>query len=232
MSSDEGRLDSAIAEVMTLIRKSWKDKRLLDLHLLIITPNQWLRVYDGEMKLHHEIIGVGSIEQLGKMRDIRGDILAFFSRLEGLVREIIQARILGLFLFSAKAEEFDQVLQKAGFNGSIRLLVEWGVIKGSLKKKIDKLNGISNQLAHSWDERDVYYDGKAGIRLKDNIAEFREDAKEVWLELIKIHMQAEIKDIENLKVRLGDYNTIPAWNDITKERKLQGYTDEDCFGLA
>jgi hypothetical protein len=175
------------------------------------------------MKLHHEIIGYGSIEQL----ETRGDILAFFSRLEGLVREIVQARILGLFLFSAKAEEFDQILQKVGFNGSIRLLVEWGVIKGSLKKKIDELNGIRNQLAHSWDERDVYFDRKAGIRLRDNIVGFREDAKEVWLELIKIHMKAEIKDIENLKVRLGEYNTIPAWNDIAKERESRGFTDEE-----
>jgi hypothetical protein len=83
-SSDEERLDSAIAEVMPLVKRNWKDHRLLDLRLLIITPNQWLRVYDGQMKLHHEIIGVGSLEQLGKMRNIRGDILAFFSRLEGL----------------------------------------------------------------------------------------------------------------------------------------------------
>lgn len=101
------------------------------------------------MNLHHELIEFASIEQLGKMRDIRGDILAFFSRLEGLVREIIQARILGLFLLSAKAEEFDKILQKVGFNNSIGLLIEWGVIKGSLRKKIDRLNGIRNQLAHS-----------------------------------------------------------------------------------
>ena len=31
-------------------------------------------------------------------------------------------------------------------------------------------------------------------------------------------MKAEVKDIENLKVKLGDYNTIPAYNDIIKER--------------
>jgi hypothetical protein len=32
-------------------------------------------------------------------------------------------------------------------------------------------------------------------------------------------MRAEVKHIgnlENLKARLGDYNTIPTWNDITK----------------
>jgi hypothetical protein len=102
LSSDEETLNSAIPEVMRLIRKDWKsDRSFLDLRLLIITPSQWLRVYNGNMNLHHELIEFASIEQLGKMRDIRGDILAFFSRLEGLVREIIQARILGLFLLWA-----------------------------------------------------------------------------------------------------------------------------------
>jgi hypothetical protein len=172
--------------------------------MLIITPREWLRVYNRNMKLHHEIIEFGSIGQLGRGREIRGDILAFFSRLEGLVREMIQARILGLYLSSAKAEEFDQILQKAGFNNCITVLNDWKMIKGNLKKKIADLIGIRNRLAHGWEERDVYYDKKVGIKLIDKIVEFREEAKEVWLELIKIHMKAEAKDIENLKARLGD----------------------------
>jgi hypothetical protein len=202
--SDEESLDSAIPEIETLIRKNWKEKRDLDLRLLIITPRQWLRVYNGDMRLNHEIIEFGSIEKLGTGREMRGDILAFFSRLEGLVREMIQARISGLYLSSAKAEEFDEILQKAGFNNCITLLKDWGMIKGKLRKKIGNLTGIRNRLAHSWDERDVFYDKKARIMLKDKIVEFREEVKEVWLELIKIHLKAEAKEIENLKVRLGD----------------------------
>jgi hypothetical protein len=224
--SDEESLDSAIPEIETLIRKNWKEKRDLDLRLLIITPRQWLRVYNGDMRLNHEIIEFGSIEKLGTGREMRGDILAFFSRLEGLVREMIQARISGLYLSSAKAEEFDEILQKAGFNNCITLLKDWGMIKGKLRKKIGNLTGIRNRLAHSWDERDVFYDKKARIMLKDKIVEFREEVKEVWLELIKIHMKAEAKDIENLKVRLGGYNTIPAYNDI-KESESRRVTDEE-----
>jgi hypothetical protein len=53
------------------------------------------------------------------------------------------------------------------------------VIKGILKKKINRLNGIHKSLAHSWDERDVYYNWKNRIRSKDKIVEFREEAKEV-----------------------------------------------------
>jgi hypothetical protein len=218
LTSDEEILENAIPDIEKLIRKNWKENKDLDLQLLIIMPRQWLRVYNRNMKLHHEILEFGSIEQLGRGREIRGDILAFFSRLEGLVREMIQARILGLYLSSTEVEEFDQILQKAGFNNCITLLKEWGMIKGNLKKKIADLIGIRNRLAHGWEDRDVYYDKKAGIKLIDKIVEFREEAKEVWLELIKIHMKAEAKDIGNLMVSLGDYNTIPAYNDIIKER--------------
>ena len=56
---------------------------------------------------------------------------------------------------------------------------------------------------------------------------FREDAKEVWLELIKVHMKAEVKDIGNLMVRLGDYNTIPAWNDVTRERESRDIQEKN-----
>ena len=59
------------------------------------------------------------------------------------------------------------------------LLVEWGVIKGILKKKVNRLKGMHKSLAHSWDERDVYYNWKDRIRLKDKIVDFRREAKEV-----------------------------------------------------
>ena len=62
---------------------------------------------------------------------------------------MIQARISGLYLSSAKAEEFDEILQKAGFNNCITLLKDWGMIKGKLRKKIGNLTGIRNRLAHS-----------------------------------------------------------------------------------
>jgi hypothetical protein len=38
-------------------------------------------------------------------------------------------------------------------------------------------------------------------------------------------MKAETKEIGNLMVRLGDYNTINAWNDITRERESRKVTD-------
>jgi hypothetical protein len=82
------------------------------------------------MEGRYEAIEFASIDRLAK----RGDILDFFSKLEGLVNEIIQAMILGLF--SAKVKEFDNILQKVSFAGCIDLLIKWKVIKGDLKGKI------------------------------------------------------------------------------------------------
>ena len=124
---------------MEVIRKNWKDNPAYsNLRLLIITPNQWLRDYNGDMKLHFEVREFSSMERLAK----RGDI---------------QARIFGLFLFSTKADEFEQILQRAGFYNYLRLLEDWGVISGSPRNKIGRLNKIRNQLAHSWDDSEVYY---------------------------------------------------------------------------
>lgn len=172
-------------------------------------------MYDGNLNGHKELLGESFLERLVS----RGDILDYFSKVEFLVREIIQARILGLFLFSAKVEEFDQILQKAGFYGCIRLLDDWGMIGNNLRGKIDRVNGVRNQLAHSWSERDVYYKKNAEnkrIRLSDNLEEFMKDAKEVWLELIIIYMQAAVKDIGRLLSKLEDPNTINVWSDIHK----------------
>jgi hypothetical protein len=85
-------------------------------------------------------------------------------------------------------------------------------------------------MAHSWSERDVFYKtNKSGkrISLKDNIKQFREDAKYVWLGLTKIYMKAEVKDLPILLDKLGDYNTINVYNDMIRERESRGYTNED-----
>jgi hypothetical protein len=212
--SDAEVLDDALPKIEGLVQQKWR--AFPELRLLIITPTHWLRVYDGNLNGHREVFGESFLERLSG----RGDILDYFSKVESLVREIIQARILGLFLFSTTVDEFDQILQRVGFYNCIRLLVDWKMIGKNLKDKIDEVNKVRNQLAHSWSEHDVYYKKNAenkSIRLFDNINEFRKDAKVVWLELIKIYMQAEVKDIGRLISRLEDPNTINVWSDIHKE---------------
>jgi hypothetical protein len=175
------------------------------------------------MEPHYELIENARIDRIGRAQHlVRGDVIDFVSKLESLVREIIQARILGLF--SPKVKEFDDVLQPVSFDRCIRLLIKWKVIEGGLKSKIVELKNVRNGLAHSWSESDVLYEN---ISLHDNIEEFRKDAKEVWLSLIKIYMKEEVKHLGILLNKLGDYNTINAWSDITRERESRGSTDEE-----
>lgn len=223
MSSDEETLNSEIGNIETRIRENWKDNpSFRNMRLLIITPTQWLRVQYGKMEHHYEAIEFARINQLTN----RGQILDFFSKLEGLIDEIIQATILGLF--SPKVQEFDDILENVSFASSIDILIKWNVITSDLKGKINALRGLRNKMAHSWSERDVYYGkDKNGnrISLQDNILQFREDAKYVWRGLINIYMKAEIKDLHILLSKLGDYNTVNMYNDIFREKESRGYTD-------
>ena len=47
------------------------------------------------------------------------------------------------------------------------------------------------------------------------------------LSLIEIYMKEEVKDLGILLNKLGDYNTINVWNDITREGESRGFTDEE-----
>lgn len=197
------------------------------MRLLLMTPTKWLRVYDGMLHGRDQPLERSFIRKLMT----RGDILDYFSKVESLVKEIIQARLLGLFLFSEKAEEFDDILQKVGFRGCVELLEGWGVIEGNLKRKIEKINTVRNQYAHSWSEHDVYYEkdpSKKPIRLASNIVKFREDAESVWVGLIEIYMRYEVKDLGRLISKLDDPNTINVWGDITAAREARNISlDEE-----
>ena len=137
MKLTEEVIDNAHSEVERLVHEKWRS--FPDLRLLIITPSRWLRVHDGNLNGQKEPLGEFFLERLLS----RGDILDYFSKVESLVREIIQARVLGLF--SKRVQQFGKNLQKLVFNGCIRLLEEWGMMGGSLKDKIDGLNGVRNQ---------------------------------------------------------------------------------------
>jgi hypothetical protein len=217
-------LGDKIPEIESLIKKFIEKNpdSVQDLRLLLITPNQWLRVYGGRIEKYQ------SAEELyfvrGLTRD-RGDMLDFFAKLEFLVNELIQARFLGLF--SEKAYEFDDLLEKIDFEQKIRLLKKWGIINNNLLGKIQHIFTVRNQLAHRWDEKEVFYGKKdaSGNKLPlteaENFNKFKADGESVWVEVVKIFMVEEEKGIERLVVKLDDPNTISVWADITKQRETE-----------
>jgi len=204
-------LDDKIALVHDLVRNS----KLPDLRLFLITRNQWLRVYKGNINAQREFLELAFIR---KLKADRGQILNFFAKLEFLVNELIQAKLLGLL--SEKAYDFDELLQKINFMVKVDLLKRWHVIDGNLNKHINKIQRLRNQFAHSWSEHDIFYSGRDGklLPITRNIEVFKKDAEEVWVRLIDIYTKEENKNIGILIFKLDEPNTIKVWQDISKEK--------------
>jgi hypothetical protein len=216
-------LDNKIPEIHSLIRKHIE--RLTGLRLILITPNQWLRVYNKRIEIYSSHAELHFIRGL---RPYRGDILNFFAKLEFIVSELIQARFLGLF--SEKAYEFDDLLGKIDFEQKIRLLKQWNVIDNNLLSRIQDIFKVRNQLAHIWDEKEVFY-GKdtegnkvSLIGNTENFEKFKKAGESVWLDVVQIFMAEEEKHFGKLITKLDDPNTINAWEDITAQ---SGREDSD-----
>jgi hypothetical protein len=211
MSLNDMSLDDKIALVHDLVRKS----ELPDLRLFLITPSQWLRVYKGRIDAQEEFLEIAFIKRL---KADRGQILDFVVKLEALANELIQAKLLGLL--SEKAYDFDDLLQKINFRAKIGLLKKWHVIDRNLNRRINKIQDLRNQFAHSWSEHDIFYEVSEGnlLPISQNIEAFKKDAEEVWVRLIDIYTQEENKNIGILIAKLDDPNTIKVWEDISKEK--------------
>jgi hypothetical protein len=184
-------LDEKIPEIEAFVLKN-RDK-LHDLRILLITSNQWLRVYNGGIEKYDRSAELQFVRRLGPYR---GEILDFFAKLEILVNELIQARFLGLF--SEKAYEFDDLLEKIDFEQKIRLLKKWGTINNNLLERIQQIFTVRNQLAHRWSEKEAFYKKDvSGNRLRltetENFNKFKADGESVWLEVIDIFMAEEEK---------------------------------------
>lgn len=76
----------------------------IDTRLLLMTKSQWLRVYNGKLEKRRELMELSFIRNI---KPTRGAILDFFTKVESLIREMIQAKMLGLF--SNQGYEFDDL---------------------------------------------------------------------------------------------------------------------------
>jgi hypothetical protein len=103
-------LDDDIEVLWKLVDKKKKNGQLPDLRIFLITNHQWLRVYKGQTEKYMQLEELTFIRNL---KDERGAIIDFFSKLEFLVNELIQAKMLGLS--SDKADDFDLVLECIDF---------------------------------------------------------------------------------------------------------------------
>ncbi|HZD36509.1 MAG TPA: hypothetical protein VE130_14995 [Nitrososphaeraceae archaeon] len=211
----EARINDAIPQIEDQIRR--KLNGLPAVRFLLITKSQWLRVYNGKMEKRMELMELSFIRRL---KPTRGNILDFFSKVESLIREMIQARILGLF--SDQGYEFDDLLQRISLHDCVDIIKKWNMIDSNLQRKIKTLSSVRNQFAHCWSEKEVFYKkdlSNRPVSIIENIDLFKKDAEEIWLRLIEYYMKLEAKFIGRLISKLDDKNTIDAWSYITSERE-------------
>jgi hypothetical protein len=93
----------------------------------------------------------------------------------------------------------------------------------NLLKRIQDIFTVRNQLAHRWDEREVFYGKDAsGNKLRltepENFNKFKADGESVWVEVVDIFMAEEEKGIGRLISKLDYPNTINVSADISKQR--------------
>jgi hypothetical protein len=126
-------LDDQIFHIENLLKEH--SNLLPGRRLFLITHSQWLRVYNDRIEKYEQLVELAFIRNL---RPERGQLLNFFSKLEFLTNELIQAKILGLF--SEKAYELDDLLENVNFGSDIKLLRKWQVISHNLEKHILDIN--------------------------------------------------------------------------------------------
>jgi hypothetical protein len=198
--SMEQAINNAIPQIEDLIKHNLH--KFQDTRLLLMTKSQWLRVYNGKMEKRMELMELSFIRNL---KPSRGAILDFFSKVESLIREMIQAKMLGLF--SNQGYEFDDLLQRISLQECIDIMKKWNMINSNLQRKIKTITSVRNQFAHSWSEKEVTYKRDPlndPIPLAKNIGEFKKDAEGIWIELIEHYIKLEYKFIGRSISRLED----------------------------
>ena len=212
-------LDESIERLWGLVNE--KIDQIPNLRIFLITEHQWLRVYKGHVE---KPIQFEELTFIRNLKPERGAIINFFSKLEFLVNELIETKMLGLF--SEKAYDFDLLLEYIDFSRRVMLLKKLGMINNNEAEKIGAIANVRNQLAHRWSEKEVSY-GNGSI--SDNIQKFRDDTEKVWMNLISKYMIEEEKHIGRVIQKLEDPNTINLWAEMPKEQEEKNADDSERF---
>lgn len=187
-------MEEKITELVNLV--SDNPKFSLHLRLLWITETEIIRIYYGRCSTSVYAKDYGFTKDLTYSSipgETRGKVLALFSKLEFLVNELIQFKLLG---FNApNGEKLDDLLAEVTFDRKIGLLKEWGFIDKELRGKIKKITDLRNDLAHEYDIRGVFYphDKKQDERfkLKKVFDKFKNDIEIVWKSLIALYQEKQ-----------------------------------------
>jgi uncharacterized protein YutE (UPF0331/DUF86 family) len=112
----------------------------------------------------------------------RGDILDSFSKIELIVNEIIEAKVLGE---NGQKQEFSDITNKIDLSQKIHLLKSWELIGEKTFSLLHKVRKVRNILAHSWHIKNAIYE--TDKTLETNFPKFQSDLKLIWKRLINVY---------------------------------------------
>ena len=196
-----------MASLLKIVLFPRKVKIPKNLKLLLFSETHMVRIYKNSIELSLQNKEYNLIRQ---MRFERGSILEVFSKLEFIVNELIQLRLIGYNLKQGLML-FD-LLKVINFRSKIMILKKWKVISGNLKNKMWKAYDVRNAFAHLWSKNEVMY--KKDF-LKNNFEDFKNDMEEIWDELLKAYkIQQEKIDVDGIIESIKKMNPKKAWEDI------------------
>ncbi len=169
------------------LSKRLQEKRKDINRLFLADSYGFIRIYKDNISSGETLYGV--------VRNIdldRGEILDVFTKLEFLINEIMQLKLLGFN--SEKSFMLDDLLVSADLYSRVKILEEWGIINRKVSNLIMQTKRVRNGFAHSWGNEEVYYKGE---RIESNFSKFKDDLEYVWLELLRTYYNLLMKNLRD-----------------------------------
>ena len=186
------------------LRKIMLAEKIWPTKLFIVGKKRYLLVYQNITSEGNNAEDFGAIKPTHLKR---GDILDSFSKIELIINEIIEAKILGE---GQERQKFSELSEKIDLSQKIHLLKSWDLIGQETFELLHKMKMVRNSLAHSWHIKNIIY-GKDQT-LETNFAKFKDDLKLIWNRLINVYdsvrpQNEELKKVlEEIKKVIGEKN--------------------------
>jgi hypothetical protein len=213
-------MEEKITEIVNLVFDHPESS--LHLRLFWVTKNEFIRIYYGRCSTSSYAKDFGFVKELtlsGISGETRGKIIALFAKLEFLVNELIQLKLLGFN--SPKGKKLDDLLEEVNFDTRVKLLKEWDIINDELRGKIIKVHKVRSALAHVYNMEEIGYPQKTPGKkqaeeapLRQTFDYFKNDLEEIWKSLIVIYQEQQktfggdlnvlIKRLQESSVRDGE----------------------------
>ena len=173
-------------------------------NLFLISQSQFIRVYNGS--LHAE-----EWSQHGMLSAIttpdRGKLLDNFAKFEFFINQLLALKIAEFDY--CNRYRIDGLIDELNFYNKTKLLKNWEVIPSQLKKRIDEVMKVRNQLAHSFNMYEITYNEQP-LQIDRNLSnfnKFKDDMNGIWKEMIAVYQSEQEKiDIEKLIQKIQEYN--------------------------